>query len=199
MKKLILSTVILALAACSSVPSNLSKQDFVGEWSCTMKYENIGVGTVDLLYLRADGTVKDENFIFDHSLNRYADSSIKDYFHSPLKYLTISHGTWIFDNNHLTYKLKKQSAQRLIYSDTFAKLQRTKSFKDIEAKAFSVYSAGIGQEDSIEVQVTKYSKDKFTVVQFADKKYEGQCVRKDKADHQFNGFLEALKEHFKVK
>ena len=59
MKKLILSTVILALAACSSVPSNLSKQDFVGEWSCTMKYENIGVGTVDLLYLRADGTVKD--------------------------------------------------------------------------------------------------------------------------------------------
>lgn len=200
MKKLFLGGLVLTLSACSSVPTNLTKQDFVGEWSCTTKYEDIEVGTVDLLYLKADGSLKDENFIFDHSLNRYAGLPVKDYFSSPLKYLTISNGTWSFNNNQLVYKLKKQSAHRLIYPSTFEKLQSTKSFKNIEEKVFAVYSYDIGKEDSIELTVTEFSKDKFTVVQsFTNQTHKGECVRKDRAKSQFNGFLEALKEAFKIK
>ena len=199
MKKLFFSGLVLALVGCSSTPSNLTKQDFVGEWSCSIKYEDIGVGTIDLIYLKSDGSLKDENFIFDHSLSKYGELPIKDYFSSPLKYLTISNGTWSFNNNYLIYKLRKQSAHRLIYPDTFEKIQRIKSFKNIEQSAFSLYSDNIGKEDSIELRVTKFSRDRFTVVQPLTKTYEGECVRKDKADNKFNGFLEALKLIFKVK
>lgn len=199
MRKLFFSGLVLALVGCSSTPSNPTKQDFVGDWSCSIKYEDIGVGTIDLIYLKSDGSLKDENFIFDHSLSRYAELPIKDYFSSPLKYLTISNGTWSFNNNYLIYKLKKQSAQRLIYPDTFEKIQQTKSFKNIEKSAFNIYSNNIGKEDTIELKVTKFSRDRFTVVQPLTKTYEGECIRKDKAENKFNGFLEALKEIFKIK
>ena len=99
----------------------------------------------------------------------------------------------------MIYKLKKQSAQRLIYPDTFEKIQQTKSLKNIEKSAFSLYSDNIGKEDSIELKVTKFIRDRFSVVQSLSKTYEGECVRKDKAENKFNGFLEALKEIFKVK
>ena len=51
MKKLFFSGLVLALVGCSSTQSNLTKQDFVGEWSCSIKYEDIGVGTIDLIIL----------------------------------------------------------------------------------------------------------------------------------------------------
>ena len=52
MRKLF-SGLVLALVGCSSTPSNLTKQDFVGDWSCSIKYEDIGVGTIDLIYLKS--------------------------------------------------------------------------------------------------------------------------------------------------
>lgn len=191
MKKLILGGLFITLSGCSSIPSNLTKQDFVGDWFCTTKYENIGVGTVDVIALNADGRVYDENFIFDHSVERFAEKPIKDYFSAPLKYLTINSGDWKFDDNRLTYTLKKQRAMRLIYPNIFSDLQKIKSLKKIESETFKIYSSGIGKEDSIELEITKKTKNGFSAVQLPDRQ-ETQCVRKEKRQERVN-FLTALK------
>lgn len=203
MKKIKLLTLIVSsavLAACTNSAKiderTPTKEDLVGNWSCQTIYEDLNVGVVDLISLKSDGSVYDESYVFDHSVNKMVEKPIKDYFSSPLKYLTIYLGEWKLENNDLTYSLKQKRVQRVIYPDVFKKLQESKFLKNYEEKLFKLYSSNNSDKaENINLKVKGFIENGFVAVQMlGDKSYESTCIRKDKAEFKFNQRLEINKK-----
>lgn len=196
MKKIILSGLCLTLASCTLLPTTASQENLTGEWLCKTEYRDLGVGTIDLITLNQDGTIYDENYIFDNGIKRIIDEPIQDYFQSPFKYLTFSKGTWKLAADQLTYTMTKQSAKRIIYPDVWTKLKANKdTISDFEKRAFKIYSSGINKEDNINLKMVKFSPNKFTVIQaFDTTSNESICVKKSEADKELLFKLSAYKQ-----
>lgn len=194
MKKLTIAAVIsVLLSACTSVQKTPTKADFVGEWSCKTAYPDVRVGTIDLLTLNADGTMLDDNFIFDNSLDILLEKETTNYFSSPYKYLRISTGKWSFDNNQLVYHLTQKEFKRIIFKDVFAQMQKTPRIKAFEQDLFKVYSANHNDE-AIQLNFKKFIKNGFVLTQTTkDAEFESICQTKESAEFDFNGKLEVYK------
>ncbi|MBQ5429206.1 MAG: hypothetical protein IIU35_02265, partial [Neisseriaceae bacterium] len=140
-KALLLCFTSLIFSGCASVSTQTVDKDFlVGEWSCRITYDDIGVGSIDLITLNADGTVIDENFLFDHGIEKFVDKPIQNWFSSPLRYLRTNSGQWQLDGNRLTYNFKISQTKRIIWANVFQEIQKDKFFKEYEEELFKIYS-----------------------------------------------------------
>ena len=197
-KALLLCFTSLIFSGCASVtPKTVDKDFLVGEWSCTTKYEDIGVGSVDLIQLNADGSVIDDNFILDHSISKQTKKPIEDWFSSPFRYLRTNSGQWQLDGNRLTYNFKTSQTKRIIWADVFQKIQKSKFFKEYEEELFKIYSDN-SHNEPIELTITDHSNNgtrkQFTTVQKMGRKtYKSVCVDKNSADYEIGERLSGIK------
>lgn len=197
-KALLLCFTSLIFSGCASVSSQTVDKDFlVGEWSCTTKYEDIGVGSVDLIQLNADGSVIDDNFIFDHSISKQTKKPIEDWFSSPFRYLRTNSGQWQLDGNRLTYNFKISQTKRIIWANVFQEIQKDKFFKEYEEELFKIYSDN-SHNEPIELKISDYSnngtKKQFTTTQKMGRKtYKSVCVDKNSADYEVGEKLNGIK------
>lgn len=193
MKKLFISSLIIMLTSCSMNTQRLeNKEQLVGEWSCQTKYDALRVGSIDLISLKADGTMTDDNHIFDNSLDLLLDRETRDYFSSPFKYLRISAGKWRLDNQKLVYRLKTQDVRRTIFPDVFENIQKSERLKQREKVIFDIYSES--SDEPIELDFSHFTRDGFVVHQkMGESIYKSECTRKEKAEFNFNQRLELYK------
>ncbi|TCP94798.1 hypothetical protein EDC44_11441 [Cricetibacter osteomyelitidis] len=202
MKKLILASLsCVLLIACSNSTKQVTANDLVGEWSCTAEYKDLGVGTVDLLKLDANGSMKDENYIFDHQLSSITfNKPINDYFSSPFKYLRINKGKWHLENNQLTYNLTPVSFKRIIFHDVWENIQQSDFLKREEAKIFNIYSSTQGNDEPIKLEFKRFIKNGFIVTQkLADRSYDSICTSKRAAKFEVSERLEIYKQMHNIK
>ena len=181
MKKLLLLcfTPFLFSACSTMAPQTVDKDFLVGEWSCSTTYDEIGVGSIDLITLNADGTTIDENFLFDHGIEKFVNKPIQNWFSSPLQYLRTNSGNWQLKGNRLTYNFKTSTVKRLIKDEFFQTIQNIKPVKEYEEGVFKIYSAN--HNEPIELEIINHSNDgdqkQFTVIQsMGDKTYQSSCV-----------------------
>ncbi|MFC0309759.1 hypothetical protein ACFFHK_08600 [Gallibacterium trehalosifermentans] len=185
----------LFLAACSNTHQPLSKDALVGEWVCSTAYKDVGVGMLDVITLKADGTLEDDNYIFDHSLDRFVGKDPENYFRSPLRYFRVHNGTWNLSDNDLTYHLKQTNFKRIIWPDVWEQLQEIDELKQIEAKAFKIYSST--KEADIQLTFNKFIKNGFTLNQNLNGRiYESKCLDKQSSEYRY---IEAYKKIHKSK
>lgn len=180
-KALLLCFTSLIFSGCASVSTQTVDKDFlVGEWSCRITYDDIGVGSIDLITLNADGTVIDENFLFDHGIEKFVDKPIQNWFISPLQYLRTNSGDWQLNGNRLTYNFKTSTTKRLIKDEFFQTIQKMKPVKEYEEGVFKIYS-DTSNHEPIELEIINHSnngnKKQFTVIQsMGEKIYKSSCV-----------------------
>lgn len=194
MKKLYLAVLPL-LVACSNTSKLPSLQELTGEWICTTEYKGLNVGTVDFLTLNADGTMKDDSYIFDHIFSSVLGKQVEDYFQSPLKYIQVAEGKWALSGKALNYNLKINNFKRLIWPNVFSKIQEDELLKKMELEVFKIYSSP--EEGEIELNFKKFIKNGFVVEQnLSGKTYESICLNKSVSKYNY---LEAYKQIHKVK
>lgn len=199
MKKIIFcvfvsSFLLMSCSGLTELDKRLpTKEELVGSWSCRTTYENLGVGIVDLIKLNADGSLYDESYIFDNSMDIIINKPTKDYFSAPFRYLQINSGSWKLEGNHLTHSIIPRHTTRLIFPNVFAKVQETDFIKDYEAKLFAIYSSN--KADKVELDFIGFTKNGFIVNQIlGESTYKSYCKQKDKTVYKFNQRLEKYKK-----
>ena len=194
MKKLYLAVLPL-LVACSNTSKLPSLQELTGEWICTTEYKALNVGTVDFLTLNADGTMKDDNYIFDHLFSLVSEKQIEDYFSSPLRYIRVDEGKWDLSDKTLNYSLKTNNFKRLIWPDIFSSIQEDEVLKKMELDRFKIYS--LSKKSEIELKFKKFIKHGFVVEQNLNgRTYESICLNKSVSKHKY---LEIYKQIYQAK
>ncbi|MGR3807667.1 hypothetical protein [Pasteurella testudinis] len=202
MKKLILfSLSSVLLISCSNSTKQVTANDLVGEWSCKTEYKDVRVGTVDLLTLNVDGSMRNENYIFDHHIRSILlDQPIEDYFSSPFKYLQTNIGKWSLDNNQLTYNLKPVSVKRIIFPSIWKGIQELDLIKEKEAELFNIYSSSEDKDKPLKLEFKRFIKNGFIVTQkLSNRSYDSICTSKQAAKYEFNERLEVYKQIHNIK
>lgn len=195
MKKLYLTIFSsLLLSACTN-NKPLTKEALVGEWVCTTEYKDLSVGTVNFTTLNLDGSMTDDNYIFDHALNVLAGQKVDNYFRSPLRYLNIGKGTWALSNNEINYHITTSGAKRIIWPDVWKGIQKSEKFKKIEANVFNIYSSS--KDEKIDLTFKKFTRHGFILTQnLGDKSYESNCLTKNASKYSY---IEKYKEIHQIK
>lgn len=196
MKKLCLALLpTIFLVACSNTDTPLTRDALVGEWICSTEYKDVNIGTIDFITLKADGSLKDDNYIFDHVFNTLIGEKVINYFQSPLRYLKVNEGTWNLSGNMLVYHLKQIDFKRLIWADMLADIQENDKLKNIEAEVFKTHSSI--KEGDVKLTFNKFIKNGFVLNQNINGRiYESKCLDKQSSKHRY---IEAYKEIHKFK
>ncbi|MBE2895179.1 hypothetical protein [Spirabiliibacterium falconis] len=181
MKKSLLLSLLFTtsfLVSCTT-PQHIQPQQIRGVWGCTTKYDNLGVGTKDIVDIKADGHFRMTGIIFDHFFEKLTDKKIDDYFSSILKYSTSSEGQWQLNRNELTYEITQHKATRLISPKLMAEIQKSLTLKAMEQAVFDIYSKKeVAEKDKIELVITQFEKHRFTAEQaFDDSKNISVCKK----------------------
>lgn len=165
MKKLIfLGLSALALAGCSSGISNSNQ--LVGNWKCTINYDDFNIRTVDHLQFSANG-----NLINQGTINYPIQKPI-------FVYTLQQNGRWTLSNGKVVYRIMKESLQRTHSSQIWAELQRDVTLQQFEENLFSSLSDSENNK-TIELSVTDFSDKKMGIKQEikVHKAYKGQCIK----------------------
>lgn len=194
MKKLYL-TILPFLVACSNTTKLPNVQELAGEWICTTEYKDLNVGTVDFFTLNIDGTMKDDNYIFNHLFSVISGNQIENYFNSPLRYIQVAEGKWNLSGKTLNYDLKTNNFKRIIWPSVFADIQKSEVLKELESEVFKIHSSS--RQFKGELNFKKFIKDGFIVEQNLNEKiYESVCLNKSTSKYKY---LEAYKQIHRVK
>lgn len=165
MKKLIfLGLAAFALAGCSSSISNSSQ--LIGNWKCTINYDDFNISTVD-------------NFKFAENGNIINQGTINYPLQKPIFIYAIQqNGRWDLQNNKIVYRIVTQSLQRTHRAEIWAELQRDPALQQFEENLFSSLSNDENNK-IIELTVTDFSNQKMEIKQEikGHKAYKGQCVK----------------------
>lgn len=194
MKKLYLALFMsVLLVGCTNKP--LTKEALVGEWICETEYTHMNAGTIDIMTLNADGTLKDDNYIFDHSLSAEFERKITNYFSFPFRYIKVNDGSWDLSGNTLTYHLKQKNFKRLIWPDIFEEIQKSDYLRNVENELFKIYSSS--DNEVITLTFDKFIKNGFLLKQnIANKIYTSKCLTKKVSKY---GYIEAYKQIHQIK
>ncbi|QLB18531.1 membrane lipoprotein lipid attachment site-containing protein [Mannheimia granulomatis] len=166
MKKLIfLGLSVVALTGCSSSVSNSNQ--LVGDWRCTIDYDDFNIRTVDNLKFAANGNV-------------LGQGSIHYPMQKPIFIYTVQNsGRWTLKNSRIVYRVLAESIQRNHNANVWAELQRDSELQQYEDSLFNTLS----EKDSnktIELTVTDFDNTEMDIKQEikGHKTYKGQCVKK---------------------
>ncbi|QIM66077.1 hypothetical protein A4G16_01135 [Mannheimia granulomatis] len=166
MKKLIfLGLSALALAGCSSSVSNSNQ--LIGNWRCTIDYDDFNIRTVDNLKFATDGGLIGQGTI-----------------HYPMKkpifiYTVQNNGRWALKNNRIVYRVLAESIQRNHSANVWAELQRDSELQQYEDSLFNTLSEN-DRNKTIELTVTDFNDTEMDIKQEikGHRVYKGQCVKK---------------------
>lgn len=165
MKKLILfSLSALALAGCSSTVSNSNQ--VVGNWKCTIHYDDFNIRTVDDLKFSINGTVTNKGEIF-YPIQK------------PIfVYALQQNGYWNVKNGAIVYRVASETLQRTHSSAAWDELQRDSELQQFEENLFHSLSNSENAK-TIELAVTDFGEREMEIKQEikGHKTYKGQCVK----------------------
>lgn len=165
MKKLIfLGLSALALAGCSSTISNSNQ--LVGNWQCTIDYNDFDIRTVDHFRFSNNGTVNNRGDI-----------------HYPIKkpifvYSLQQNGNWTVKNGKIIYRVMSESLQRTHRTEIWTELQRDSELQQFEENLFGSLSNNENHK-VIEFTVTDFDANKMEIKHEikGHNVYKGQCVK----------------------
>lgn len=166
MEKLIfLGLTAFALAGCSSNISNSNQ--LIGNWKCTINYNDFNISTVDNLKFAANGNITNQGTI-NYPLQK------------PIFIYAIQqNGRWNLQNNKIVYRVVTQSLQRTHRAEIWAELQGDPALQQFEENLFSSLSDNENNK-TIELTVTDFSNQKMEIRQEVKghRTYKGQCLKK---------------------
>lgn len=164
MKKLIfLGLSVTALAGCSSSISNSNQ--LVGNWHCTINYDDFNIQTIDNLTFSVNG----------HLLNR---GTVNYPIKKPiLVYSVQQNGRWNLDKNKIVYRIASETLQRQHSQSIWTELQRDTEMQQFEENLFSSLSSD--SYKAIELTITDFNDDEMDIKQeiSGHKSYKGLCIK----------------------
>lgn len=166
MKKLVfLGFATVALVGCSSHISNSNQ--LIGDWRCTIDYDDFNIRTVDNMRFSANG-----NLVSQGTVNYPIQKPI-------FIYSVNNNGRWTLTNNRIVYRLFSESVQRNHNATIWSELQKDKELQQYEESLFGTISDN-DTNRVIELMITGFSANKMEVKQEikAHRAYKGLCVKK---------------------
>ena len=154
---------------------HMTKDQFIGGWTCTTIYTDQSLSAFDVMVIRHDGTFSDvSTFSFPIRMN-------------PLevlfKYTRNSTGSWTLEGNKITYLFLTQGNvihQENKNSPLWEEIKKDKSeeyIRSIDKKIYQVLSMPSFEDDSVTLTITASSSGEFSYYQtFGDKTYKGLCT-----------------------
>lgn len=166
MKKLVfLSFTALALVGCSSNISNSNQ--LVGNWQCTIDYNDFNIRTIDNMRFSANG-----GLVSQGTINYPIQKPI-------FIYSVNNNGRWTLANNRIVYRLLSETIQRSHSAAIWSELQRDNELQQYEESLFGTISDNDNNK-VIELTITNFNTNKMDVKQEikGHRTYKGQCIKK---------------------
>lgn len=170
MKKLILlSLTALAMTGCSSptTPYPKDPNQLVGNWQCTINYDDINIQTVDNLILSADGNLSNNGTI------NYPIQNPR------FVYLVENNGYWSLKNDNITLNILSETVERNHSDNVQTELKQDKVLQQFEESLFGTLSEH-DHNKTIELIITNYKPDKIEFKQEIKEQniYKGECIKR---------------------
>ncbi|AGQ38229.1 TPA: hypothetical protein PWY45_000045 [Mannheimia haemolytica] len=165
MKKLIfLGLSALALAGCPSTISNPNQ--LIGQWQCTIEYDDFNIRTVDNLRFSTNGTMTNQGGIY-YPIQK-----------SIFEYSLQQNGRWSVKNGAIVYRIVSESVQRSHRSQIWSELQRDAELQQFEENLFSSLSDSDNNK-TVELIITDFDEKEMDIKQEikGHKAYKGQCIK----------------------